>query len=194
MDSGEPLGAGASGGRCGPHSQSGRRRGRRSSSSCRCWVHSGCSAGMIGNAARSLSDWLVRSVWRVAQIEASNGAMEVVRTLRVARQPALKARTQAVNELRALVVAAPHDMRTQLRRPRVSQPVTTAAAFVGAQNSRRRPQRPGGPSSGLPCATSTTGPSGQASPASARTTRQLDPSAEHQRGAAALQLGRRRLP
>jgi hypothetical protein len=55
--------------------------------------------------------------------------MEMVRTLRVARQSALKARTQAANELHALVVTAPDDMRTQLRRLKVPQLVATAAAF-----------------------------------------------------------------
>jgi len=64
-----------------------------------------------------------------AQPKAGTGAMEMVRTLRVARQSALKARTQAANELHALVVTAPDAMRTQLRRLKVPQLVTTAAAF-----------------------------------------------------------------
>jgi hypothetical protein len=64
-----------------------------------------------------------------AQPKAGDGAMEMLRALRVARQSALKARTQAANELHALVVTAPDAMRAQLRRLKISQLVTTAAAF-----------------------------------------------------------------
>jgi transposase len=64
-----------------------------------------------------------------AQPKPGTGAMEMVRTLRVARQSALEARTQAANELHALVVTAPDEMRTQLGRLKVPQLVTTAAAF-----------------------------------------------------------------
>jgi transposase len=64
-----------------------------------------------------------------AQPKAGTGAMEMVRTLRVARQSAIKARTQAANELHALVVTAPDAMRTHLRRFKIPQPVATAAAF-----------------------------------------------------------------
>ncbi|MBV8719570.1 MAG: IS110 family transposase [Chloroflexi bacterium] len=64
-----------------------------------------------------------------AQPKAGNGAMEMLRTLRVARQSAIKARTQAANELHALVVTAPDAMRTQLRRLKISQLVATAAGF-----------------------------------------------------------------
>jgi hypothetical protein len=55
--------------------------------------------------------------------------MEMVRTLRVARQSAIKARTQAANELHALVITAPDAMRAQLRQLKVPQLVATAAAF-----------------------------------------------------------------
>src|SRR5207244_3270588 len=64
-----------------------------------------------------------------AQPKAGTGAMEMVRTLRVARQSALKARTQAANELHALVVTAPDAMRAELRRLKIPQLVATAAAF-----------------------------------------------------------------
>jgi hypothetical protein len=57
------------------------------------------------------------------------GAMEVVRTLRLARQSAIKARTQAANELHALVVTAPDAMRARLRRLKLAQLGGTAAAF-----------------------------------------------------------------
>jgi hypothetical protein len=55
--------------------------------------------------------------------------MEMMRTLRVARQSAVKARTQAANELHALVVTAPDALRAQLRQLRLPQLVTRAAAF-----------------------------------------------------------------
>jgi len=64
-----------------------------------------------------------------AQPKAGTGAMEMLRTLRVARQSALKARTQAANQLHALVVTAPEPLRTQLRRLSVPHLVATAAAF-----------------------------------------------------------------
>jgi len=64
-----------------------------------------------------------------AQPKAGNGAMEMVRTLRVARRSAIKARTQAANELHALVVTAPDAMRARLRRLKVPQLVATTAAF-----------------------------------------------------------------
>jgi transposase len=47
--------------------------------------------------------------------KAANGQVEMIRTLRVARSTAVKARTQAVNALKALVVTAPSDLREQLR-------------------------------------------------------------------------------
>ena len=64
-----------------------------------------------------------------AQPKAGTGAMEMVRALRVARQSAIKARTQAANELHALVVTAPDAVRTRLRRLKISQLVATASAF-----------------------------------------------------------------
>ncbi|MDQ6670150.1 MAG: IS110 family transposase [Chloroflexota bacterium] len=63
------------------------------------------------------------------QPKAGTGPMEMLRTLRVARQSAMKARTQAANELHALLVTAPEAVRTQLRRLKVPQLVATAAAF-----------------------------------------------------------------
>ena len=64
-----------------------------------------------------------------AQPKAGTGAMEMMRTLRVARQSAVKARTQAANELHALVVTAPDALRAQLRQLRLPQLVIRAAAF-----------------------------------------------------------------
>jgi transposase len=64
-----------------------------------------------------------------AQPKSDDGAIEMLRTLQAARRSAIKARTQAVNQLHALVVTAPDSLRTRLRglsRPRL---VTTAVAF-----------------------------------------------------------------
>jgi transposase len=64
-----------------------------------------------------------------AQPKTGTGAMEMMRTLRVARQSAIKARTQAANELHALVVTAPDALRAQLRQLRLPHLVIRAAAF-----------------------------------------------------------------
>jgi transposase len=64
-----------------------------------------------------------------AQPKAGTGAMAMLRTLRVARQSAVKARAQAANQLHALVVTAPEPLRPRLRRLTVLQLVATAAAF-----------------------------------------------------------------
>jgi transposase len=53
--------------------------------------------------------------------------VEMVRCLRVARATAVKARTQAANALRALVVTAPAELREQLRGLPTGQLVGTAA-------------------------------------------------------------------
>jgi len=47
--------------------------------------------------------------------KAGDGQVEMIRSLRVARATAMKARTQASNALKALVVTAPDELREQLR-------------------------------------------------------------------------------
>ena len=47
--------------------------------------------------------------------KAGDGQVEMIRSLRVARATAMKARTQAINALKALVVTAPDELREQLR-------------------------------------------------------------------------------
>src|ERR1700730_3562364 len=64
-----------------------------------------------------------------AQPKAGDGPIEMLRTLQAARRSAIKARTQAANQLHALVVTAPDSLRTRLRglgRPRL---VATTVAF-----------------------------------------------------------------
>ena len=47
--------------------------------------------------------------------KAADGQVEMLRSLRVARTTAMRARTQAVNALRSLLVTAPAELREQLR-------------------------------------------------------------------------------
>jgi transposase len=45
----------------------------------------------------------------------ADGRVEMIRSLRAVRHSAVKARTQAVNQLKALVVTAPEQLRARLR-------------------------------------------------------------------------------
>ena len=57
----------------------------------------------------------------------ANGTVEMLRVLRVARRSAIKARSQAANQLHSLLVTAPDPLRHQLAR---------AAAWPGWSRSR----------------------------------------------------------
>lgn len=57
------------------------------------------------------------------------GQVEGIRALRVARRSAVKARTQAANQLHALVVTAPDELRAQLRSQRLPQLAEKASRF-----------------------------------------------------------------
>jgi transposase len=57
------------------------------------------------------------------------GQVEMIRCLRVARQTAMRARTQTINALKALVVTAPAELREQLRGLSVTQLVRAAATL-----------------------------------------------------------------
>jgi transposase len=57
------------------------------------------------------------------------GAVEMIRTLRVARRSAMKARTQAANQLVALVLTAPPEIREVLRGMTVPRLVEVASRF-----------------------------------------------------------------
>jgi transposase len=59
--------------------------------------------------------------------KAGDGQVEMIRSLRVARASAIKARTQAINALKALLVTAPADLREQLRGLSTVRLVHTAA-------------------------------------------------------------------
>src|SRR5262245_24508143 len=64
-----------------------------------------------------------------AQPKAGTGPVESIRALQAARRSAMKARTQAANQLHALVVTAPDPLRARLRRLSPARLVATAAAF-----------------------------------------------------------------
>ena len=66
------------------------------------------------------------------QPKAGDGTVEMIRSLRLARRSAVKARTQAANQLKALLVTAPDGLRAQLRRLPPAELVTTAARLQAA--------------------------------------------------------------
>ncbi len=61
--------------------------------------------------------------------KSGNGRVESIRMLTVARRSATKARTQAINQLHALVVTAPHQVRHPLERLPAKARVKTCAGF-----------------------------------------------------------------
>jgi transposase len=65
----------------------------------------------------------------IGQPKAGDGQVEMIRTLRLARRSAMKARTQAANQLHALVVTAPDELRARLRALPMAELVRIAAAF-----------------------------------------------------------------
>lgn len=71
------------------------------------------------------------------------GLVEAIRSLRVARRGAVKARTQAINQLRAQIVTAPAELREQLRGLTRGALVDTCArlrpAAAGAELARLDP-------------------------------------------------------
>jgi hypothetical protein len=60
--------------------------------------------------------------------KAGDSRVEMIRSLRVARQTAMRARTQTINALKALLVTAPAELREQLRD--LSTPRLVRAASV----------------------------------------------------------------
>jgi transposase len=61
--------------------------------------------------------------------KSADGKVEMIRVLRSARRSALKARSQAANQLQALLVTAPEDLRQRLRRLPTRELVATCARF-----------------------------------------------------------------
>lgn len=67
--------------------------------------------------------------------KSQDGAVEMIRMLRVARRSAMQARTQAANQLHAVVVTAPEQVRDRLRRLPIAELVSTAIGFRPGQPS-----------------------------------------------------------
>src|SRR5215204_2451110 len=61
--------------------------------------------------------------------KSADGPAEMVRALHVARRSAVKARTQAANQLHALLVTAPEELRAELRSLSTAKLVAVAARF-----------------------------------------------------------------
>ncbi len=70
--------------------------------------------------------------------KAGDGRVEAIRALRVARRGAVKARTQAMNQLKALIVTGP----VELRRARAGRPAASRAARPAARRRVRPRARP----------------------------------------------------
>jgi transposase len=62
-----------------------------------------------------------------AQAKSADGQVEMLRTLRLTRRSAVKARTQAANQLQSLVVTAPDELRGQLRGLSLARLIQVAA-------------------------------------------------------------------
>jgi transposase len=65
----------------------------------------------------------------VGEPKSGDGRVEMIRVLRSARQSAVKARSQAANQLQALLVTAPEDLRHRLRQLPTKELVATCARF-----------------------------------------------------------------
>ena len=61
--------------------------------------------------------------------KSGDGKVEMIRTLRSARHSAVKARSQAANQLQALLVTAPEELRHRLRELPTKELVATCARF-----------------------------------------------------------------
>lgn len=70
--------------------------------------------------------------------KAGDGRVEMIRSLRVARQTAMRARTQTINALTALLVTAPAELREQLRGLSTPRLVRAAAALEAGPISSPR--------------------------------------------------------
>jgi transposase len=64
-----------------------------------------------------------------AEPKAGEGQVEMIRSLQVARRSAQKARTQTANQLRALLVTAPMELREQLRTATLTELIRTASRW-----------------------------------------------------------------
>ena len=65
----------------------------------------------------------------IGEAKGTQGRVEMIRVLRAARRSAVKARAQAANQLKGLLITAPEDLRTELRGLTVAKLVRRAAGF-----------------------------------------------------------------
>ena len=65
----------------------------------------------------------------IGEAKDSEGTVEMIRVLRAARRSAVKARAQAAKQLKALLVTAPENLRTELRGLSTAKLVRRAAGF-----------------------------------------------------------------
>jgi transposase len=72
----------------------------------------------------------------VGQPKSANGQVEAIRVLRLARRSAIKARTQAANQIRDLIVTAPDQLRCRLRALSTDKRVAACARFRLGRNQR----------------------------------------------------------
>jgi len=82
------------------------------------------------NAARA-----VLSGRATAIAKEQSGAAEAMRAVSVARRSAVKARTQTINQLRALLISAPQDIRERLLRIKTNECVTHCARLRALGNT-----------------------------------------------------------
>ena len=71
--------------------------------------------------------------------KSGDGCVEMIRALRAARRSAMKARTQAANQLQGLRVTAPEELRHRLRGLSTKELVSVAAHFRFGDNPRDVP-------------------------------------------------------
>jgi transposase len=64
----------------------------------------------------------------------ADGEVEMIRTLRVTRRCAVKARAQAVNQLKNLLITAPEELRSELRELSTAKLVAKASGFRPGTN------------------------------------------------------------
>jgi transposase len=64
----------------------------------------------------------------------ADGQVEMIRALRATRRSAVKARTQAANQLKALLVSAPEELKSQLRDLSTARLVCRASRFRPGEN------------------------------------------------------------
>ena len=65
----------------------------------------------------------------IGESKGTEGRVEMIRVLRAARRSAVKARAQATNQLKGLIITAPENLRTELRNLSVAKLVRRASGF-----------------------------------------------------------------